>query len=115
MQIMDEKKKPTPIKEHSSWPWHDLLLHLRDECEAAPDFIRKAVIMKTIERCLRLGAKLAVYYEFPPSMFLLMAAAQLKREGGEDVHVEAIPIPMNNPMPGANGDPENGSSDPSIN
>ena len=113
MFIMDAKKKPVPIKEQSSWPWHPILLQLRDECDAAPEFIRKTVISKMIERCLRLGAKLAVHYGFPSHLFMILAATQLQREGAEDMEVAAIPLGGPPDEPAAGG--SDGTSDPNVN
>jgi hypothetical protein len=73
------------IKQQSEWPFHHILVGLAGSCLAVPNKERGMMVGKTVERCLRLGAKLAVEFGMPPCLFIQMAERQMIREGGPEV------------------------------
>ena len=72
------------IRQDSVWPWHRLCVNMAVDILNACDEHKQAFTLKTIERCIRLGAKLAVEFEVPPCLFMDMAEDQIIREGGEE-------------------------------
>jgi hypothetical protein len=73
------------IKQKSEWPFHGILIPIAAVVLQAPPKLRTAVAQKQIERCLRMGAKLAVEFGMCPWAFLQIAEEQIVREGGEEV------------------------------
>jgi hypothetical protein len=72
------------IKQKSEWPFHSMLVGMAGAVLSAPSQHRTEAAMKTIERCVRLGAKLAVEFGVPPCVFVKIAEAQIVREGGKE-------------------------------
>jgi len=70
------------IKQQSEWPFHPFLVQLAAVIQSADSSDRVPLATKTIERCVRLGAKLAVEFGMPPCVFLSIAEEQMVREGG---------------------------------
>jgi hypothetical protein len=73
----------------------------------APPEHKAPFALKTIERCLRMGAKLAVEFGVPPCTFMEIAREQILREGGKEVaeHLalhEEPPIDPNAEVEGKN-------------
>lgn len=68
------------IKKNSSWPLQPLVIQFAAAILAAPADVRKAFAAKTIERCIRMGARLAVEFGVPAPLFMDIAKAQILRE-----------------------------------
>lgn len=70
------------IKQQSSWPMQGLVITLAGEVLKAPSSKRQAAAMKIIERCVRMGARIAVEFGMPGDVFVALAKQQMIREGG---------------------------------
>lgn len=70
------------IKKQSEWPFHGLLVELAVSIVQVPPEMKTPYTLKTIERCVRLAAKLAVEFKVPPCVVMGMCEEQLCREGG---------------------------------
>lgn len=89
---MEKKKWPFwHIREQSHWPLHPVLVPLAVGILIVPEKHRRAAVDKTVERCVRLGAKLAVEFNMPPCRFLDIAEQQIVKEGGAEAasHLDA--------------------------
>lgn len=70
-----------PTKSH--WPFHGILVGLAGELDKVPEKHRKIATVKTVERCIRLGVKLAMHYGVSPAHVIDLALSQLRAEGGD--------------------------------
>jgi len=73
------------LKKNSSWPMQPFVVQFAAAVISAPPNERVKFAAKMIERCLRMGARLAVEFDMPPVLFVEIAKAQIIREGGDDV------------------------------
>jgi len=78
------------LKQNSTWPLQQLVVRLALGVLASPEPLRIAAAGKTIERCVRMGARLAVEFGMPASGFVELARAQIVREGGEVAQADLI-------------------------
>ena len=74
-----------PINPKSAWPFTPFLVQnvLAIEMGAKSGLPKKALIIKTIERFFRAGARLMEHYGVPADQVLAIAREQIEREGGK--------------------------------
>jgi hypothetical protein len=82
------------IKQQSSWPFHPFLKQFAAHIDAAPKPLRIPVATKTVERCIRLAAKLANHYGMPLSLFEDLVAQEVKREKVGDIQPDEPAAPV---------------------
>lgn len=70
------------LKQNSSWPMQPFVVQFAAAVISAPPEARKEFAGKMIERCIRMGARLAVEFGMPAPLFVEVAKAQIVREGG---------------------------------
>jgi len=71
------------IPTKSSWPFHPLLVQLAGEIEKVPAQLQKPAVVKTVERCFRLGVKLAMHYGMPGQTVLATFFGAMQEDGGD--------------------------------
>lgn len=70
------------IPKQSSWPLHALLVELTGVLNATPEPVRKQATLKWIERCFRLGVKIASHFEVPGQATIAMMISAMHKDGG---------------------------------
>jgi len=70
------------LKQSSTWPMQPFVVQFAAAVLSAPPQSRKEFAGKMIERCVRMGARLAVEFGMPAPLFVEVAKAQIIREGG---------------------------------
>jgi hypothetical protein len=70
------------IKKTSSWPMQPLVVQFAASVLHAPPEVRTEAAAKMIERCVRMGARLAVEFGMDSDAFTALAAEQIARETG---------------------------------
>lgn len=76
------------INRHSSWPMQGLVVNFAAAVLQVPESQRKAAAHKMIERCVRMGARLAREFGMDAQTFVSVAAAQIAREGGSQAKAQ---------------------------
>ena len=75
-----------PINPKSAWPFTPFLvstvMQIEKEAAAKPILCKKMLIVKTVERFFRAGAKVMEHYGMPAHLALRIAREQILREGG---------------------------------
>jgi hypothetical protein len=74
-----------PINPKSSWPFTPFLVQnvIAIETAAKAGVPKKPLIIKTIERFFRAGARMMEHYGVPADQVLAIAREQIEREGGK--------------------------------
>jgi len=72
----------THLKQTSSWPMQPFTLQLAAVVLQAPEDLRLKAANKMIERCVRMGARLAMEFGMPAPIFVEIAKAMIIKEGG---------------------------------
>ena len=72
------------LKQSSTWPMQPFVIQFAAAVLHAPPSERKKFAAKMIERCVRMGARLAVEFDMPAVLFVEVAKAQIAREGGPE-------------------------------
>jgi hypothetical protein len=72
------------LKQSSTWPMQPFVIQLAAAVLHTPPPMRKKAAAKVIERCVRMGARLAVEFDMPAVLFVEVAKAQIAREGGPE-------------------------------
>lgn len=72
------------LKQTSSWPMQPLVLQLAATVLQAPSPMRKETAGKVVERCVRMGARLAVEFGVSAPVFVDIAKAVMIKEGGSE-------------------------------
>ena len=75
-----------PINPKSSWPFTPFLVAnvVSNEELVKKGAPKKPLVLKTIERFFRAGARVMEHYGVPADIVLVMAREQILREGGPD-------------------------------
>ena len=73
------------LKQNSTWPMQSLTLQMAAMVLTVHPNERKAAAAKMIERCVRMGARLAVEFGMPGPLFVEVARAMIVKEGGDEV------------------------------
>jgi len=68
------------IKKTSTWPMQPFVVQFAAAVLDAPLDARQAFSVKMIERCVRMGARLAVEFGMDADAFVTVAAEQISRE-----------------------------------
>jgi hypothetical protein len=71
------------IKQKSSWPMQPLVVQFAGAVLQAPPDERVKYAGKMIERAVRIGARLAVEFGMPPTVFVKVAEDMMIKEGGK--------------------------------
>ena len=71
------------LKQGSSWPFQPFAVQFAAAVLQAPSSEKKTAARKMIERCVRLGARLACEFDMPPVVFVEVAKAMIIKEGGK--------------------------------
>lgn len=71
------------ISKKSGWPMQPLVVQFAGAVLQAPPEQRKELAHKMVERCVRMGARLAVEFGVSPTKFMKVAEAMMVKEGGE--------------------------------
>lgn len=87
------------IKQTSTWPMQPFVVKFAAAVLSAPEPDRPAFARKMIERCVRMGARLAVEFGMGAEEFVNIAGEQIANETG----AAAAPAPM---FGGGDGTPE---------
>lgn len=61
-----------------------MVLQFAAEVLSAPEGDRKKLVGKMIERCIRMGARLAVEFGMPAPLFVEIAKGRIVHEGGQE-------------------------------
>lgn len=80
---MSNEKKQWPFKhlsQKSSWPMQGFVVNFAAAVLQAPKGEQKKVARKMVERCMRMGARLAREFEISPVKVLKIAQEQIERE-----------------------------------
>ena len=72
------------LKQNSSWPMQGMVVQIAAQVITLPVSARKKAAAKMVERCIRMGARLAVEFDMPAVLFVEVAKAQIAREGGAE-------------------------------
>ena len=72
------------LKQNSSWPMQGMVVQIAAQVITLPVSARKKAAAKMVERCIRMGARLAVEFDMPAPLFVEVAKAQIAREGGAE-------------------------------
>lgn len=70
------------LKKDSTWPMQPMVLQMAGAILQLSPEQRPQGIAKMVERCIRMGARLAVEFGVPAPLFVEIAKAQIAREGG---------------------------------
>ena len=70
------------IKQQSSWPLQPLVVRFAAAVLRTPPEARIEAAVKMIERCVRMGARIAVEFGMDAEGFVSIAAEQIARETG---------------------------------
>lgn len=76
------------LKKNSTWPMQGLVVQFAAAVLQLPESHRQAAAHKMIERCVRMGARLAREFGVDAATFVDVAAAQIAREGGPEAKVQ---------------------------
>jgi hypothetical protein len=68
------------LKKKSSWPMQGMVLNMAAAVLSAPAPARKQAAGKMIERCFRMGARLALEFGMDPAKAMQLAQKQIERE-----------------------------------
>jgi hypothetical protein len=72
------------LKQNSTWPLQPFVVQFAAGVLSVPKEERRKAAVKMIERCIRMGARLAVEFELPAPLFVEIAKAMIVKEGGAE-------------------------------
>lgn len=72
------------LKQDSTWPMQGLVVQMAATVLHTHPVQRKEAAAKTIERCVRMGARLALEFGMPAPLFVDVARAMIIKEGGSE-------------------------------
>lgn len=75
------------LKQNSTWPLQGFVVQFAAAVLSVPKEERRKAAAKMIERCVRMGARLAVEFELPAPLFVEIAKSMIVKEGGPAAQV----------------------------